>query len=88
MAIDVSDSDKELLLQRLAEQSEEIRAVPIVAAELAAARAATVAQLRALGVTLRELAEVMGVGVARAGQIADRDTTFKELALNNMEVSA
>lgn len=72
MAIDVLDSisDKELLLQRLAEQSAEIRAVRHATSAAAAARAATVAQLRALGVTLRELAEVMGVGVARAGQIA------------------
>lgn len=70
MAIDVSDSDKELLLQRLAEQSAEIRAVRDATSTAAAARAATVAQLRSLGVTLRELAEVMGVGVARAGQIA------------------
>lgn len=68
--IDVSVSHKERLLQQLQQQSEEIRAVPIVAAELAAARAATVHQLRQMGVTLKELAEVIGVSVARAGQIA------------------
>lgn len=70
MAIDVFNSEKELLLQRLAEQSAEIRAVRDATSEAAHARAITVHQLRALGVTLRELAEVMGVGVARAGQIA------------------
>lgn len=66
----VSNSEKQLLLQQLQQQSEEIRAVPIVAAELAAARAATAQKLRELGVTLKELAAVMGVGIARAGQIA------------------
>lgn len=65
--------ERELLLQQLAEVSDEIHAVRAAVFALARSRAATAARARELGVTLKELAAVMGVTPARAGQISDKD---------------